>query len=291
MDQPSSQFVPAGRFLEVDGKRVHAHVYGDGPDVILIHGASVNAQDFTFGFVDRLVAAGFRVTAFDRPGMGRSEALHRDGESMAEQAAHLDRAAEALGIERAVVVGHSFGGGVAMAWGLSRSPRVAAIVTLAGIVMPWPETMDAFRRLASREEDGAALVSVIAVVNSRAFTHSTLEAIFTPQPVPPGYGDHLLLPPEFRRPSFRANSRQVSKLAPQVAEMAKLYAGLDLPVEILHGSHDAVGSVMVHARQMARRLPQGRLTELEGIGHMPHHVAPDPVVATIIRAVARAGLR
>ena len=157
--------------------------------------------------------------------------------------------------------------------------------------MPWPETMEAFRRLASREADGAALVPLISVVTSRAFTHSSLETIFAPQPVPAGYSDFLVLPPERRRPTFRANTRQIASLSPQVAEMAKHYAGLQIPVEVLHGTHDAMGSVMVHARQMARRLPNARLTELPGIGHMPHHVAPEPVVAAIVRAVARAGLR
>ncbi|WP_170844433.1 alpha/beta fold hydrolase [Aliiruegeria lutimaris] len=276
-------------FIEIGGKRIHAHIEGSGPDVILIHGASMNARDFTFGFVQKL-SQHCQVIAFDRPGMGFSDPLHAHGESMSEQAAMLDAAAEALGIERAVIVGHSFGGGVAMAWGLEHPARVGAIVTVAGITMPWPETMEAFRRLASREPDGAALVPVISVVTSRAFTHSTLETIFAPQPVPAGYGDFLVLPPERRRPSFRANTRQIASLAPQVAEMAKRYPALDLPVEVLHGTHDAVGSVMVHARQMARRLPDARLTELAGIGHMPHHVSPDPVLAAIIRAVARAGL-
>ena len=278
-----------GQFVNVGGKRIHVHIEGSGPDVILIHGASVNARDFTFDFIHRL-SRHCRVIAFDRPGMGFSEALHPDGETMSEQAAALDAAAEALGIERAVIVGHSYGGGVAMAWGLDHPARVGAIVTLAGITMPWPVTMDAFRRLASREADGEALVPLISVVTSRAFTHSTLETIFTPQPVPPGYGDYLVLPQELRRPTFRANSRQIAKLAPQVTEMAKRYAALTLPVEVLHGTHDAVGSIMVHARQMARRLPDARQTELAGIGHMPHHTAPEPVVATIIRAVARAGL-
>lgn len=280
---------PESRFLEVVGKRVHAFVQGSGPAVILIHGASANAQDFSFDFLQRL-SSRFRVIAFDRPGMGRSEALHKDGETFAEQAAHLDQAAAALGVERAVIVGHSFGGGVAMAWALERPERVGAVVTLAGITMPWPVTMDAFRRLASREPDGDALLPLISVVHERAFTHSTLETIFGPQAVPEGYGDALLIPQELRRPSFRANSRQVAKLLPQVTEMAKRYPSLALPVEVLHGTHDAVGSVMVHARQMARRLPDARLTELAGIGHMPHHVAPEPVIAAIIRAVARGGL-
>ncbi|WP_165354523.1 alpha/beta fold hydrolase [Tropicimonas sp. IMCC6043] len=290
MRRTGRAFESCGRVLEVGGRDVQAYVAGDGPDVILLHGAASHSADFDFGLFDRL-AARFRVTAFDRPGLGRSEALHGRGESFGEQAAHLDAAAAALGIARAVVVGHSFGGGVAMAWALDRPARVAAVTTLAGVTMPWPEDMDAFRRLASREPDGAALVPVISVTSERAFTHSTLETIFAPQPVPEGYAERLLLPRDLLRPTFRSNARQVARLREEVTRLARGYASLQLPVEVLQGKHDTVGSVMVHARQMARRLGNARLTELPGIGHMPHHADPDATVAAIIRAVARAGLR
>lgn len=289
MSAASPVFARSGRVLEVAGRRVHAHVAGTGPAVILLHGATSHSADFGFGLFDRL-AARFRVIAFDRPGLGRSEALHGRGESFAEQAAHLDAAAAALGVTRAVIVGHSFGGGIAMAWALDRPARVAAVVTLAGITMPWPPRMIDFRRLASREPDGAALVPVISVTSERDFTHSTLETIFAPQPVPPGYADRLALPRELLRPTVRANARQVARLREEVTALARRYATLSLPVEVLQGTHDAVGSVMVHARQMARRLGNARLTELEGIGHMPHHVAEGDSVAAVVRAVSRAGL-
>ncbi|MGL6211497.1 MAG: alpha/beta fold hydrolase, partial [Paracoccaceae bacterium] len=52
-----------GQFVTVDGLRVHYATKGAGPDLILLHGASGNLRDWTFGLMDRL-ASDFRVTAF-----------------------------------------------------------------------------------------------------------------------------------------------------------------------------------------------------------------------------------
>lgn len=279
-----------GRMLVVGGRRVHCHAAGAGPAIVLLHGASSHSADFMFGLFQRL-ARDFRAVAFDRPGLGLSEALHPDGETFAEQAAHLDAACELLGVERAIILGHSFGAGVCMAWALERPERVAALVTIAGVTMPWPRTMESFLQLAAREPDGATLARLISVTTERAFTHSPLETIFAPQPVLPGYAEALRLPAAYRRSAFRANARQVARLRTEVEALAPRYPSLALPVEVLHGTHDAVGSIMVHARAMARSLPDARLTELPGLGHMLHLVAQDDVLAAVARARVRAGLR
>ena len=57
--------------MTVEGLRIHAVVAGSGPDLVLIHGASGSARDFTFGLLPEL-ADRYRVIAFDRPGHGWS---------------------------------------------------------------------------------------------------------------------------------------------------------------------------------------------------------------------------
>ncbi len=69
------------------------------------------------------------------------------------------------------------------------------------------------------------------------------------------------------------------------------YPEILLPVEILHGTEDTTVYADIHAKPLAEMLPDAKLTILEGIGHMPHHVVPDEIVAAIERAAVRAGLR
>ncbi len=73
--------------------------------------------------------------------------------------------------------------------------------------------------------------------------------------------------------------------------MARRYPGLSIPVEILHGTVDSIVPIAVHARPMAAVLPDARLTELPGVGHMPHHARPDAARAAIDAVARRAGLR
>jgi len=65
-------YPPIGQFVEVRGRRVHYVQAGEGPDLVLIHGASGNLRDWTFDFVDR-IAHRYRVTVCDRPGLGYTD--------------------------------------------------------------------------------------------------------------------------------------------------------------------------------------------------------------------------
>lgn len=287
---PDRGYPPVGRLLPVGGGVVHALTTGDGPDVVLLHGASGNLRDFTFDLVGRL-AQSFRVTAFDRPGLGHSDPLHEHGESPSEQAAVLDAAAEMLGIGRAVIVGHSFGGAVAMAWALEHPDRAVAVVSLAGATMPWPGELGPWYRIASTALGAATVVPLVSGWLPDSVARNSVAAIFAPQPAPAGYLDHVGIPLTLRRSAvLRSNVRQVAGLKPHVTAMARRYPGLSIPVEILHGTVDTIVPIAVHARPMAALLPDARLTELPGVGHMPHHAAPDATLAAIRRAAQRAAL-
>ncbi|MFT4619651.1 MAG: pimeloyl-ACP methyl ester carboxylesterase [Sulfitobacter sp.] len=283
---------PLGQFLVIDGKRVHVHLVGpeNAPVVILLHGASGNLRDFTFDFVPRL-ANNLRVISFDRPGLGYSDRLHKRGESPTEQALHLARAAEALGVDRAVIVGHSYGASVAMAWALERPDMAAAVVSLGGAVNPWPGGLGAWYAITASWLGGATVVPVIAALLPRSVASTSVSAIFEPDPVPDGYLDYIGADLTLRASALRANARQVGGLKPYVTQMSARYPTLDLPVEILHGALDDTVPLMIHSEPLSRATAGANLVILDGVGHMPHHARPDETVAAIWRAVRRAGLR
>ncbi len=66
-------YPPEGQIVRLpDGRRIHVVVEGDGPDIVLIHGAGGNARDFTLSFTAHLRDR-FRVISVDRPGFGHSD--------------------------------------------------------------------------------------------------------------------------------------------------------------------------------------------------------------------------
>lgn len=287
---------PEGQIVTVEGREVHVVVRGNGPDIVLIHGAGGSSRDFTFDLADRL-AGSYRVFVVDRPGFGWSERVTDNlegpwtttSESPLEQARHLADAVRQLGAERPIVLGHSFGGAVAMAWALEARP--AGVVILSGATMPWPGGIDWTYRVLGSLPGGAALPPLVSAFLPRDYVDGTLEAVFRPQPVPDGYLNRAGVMMATRTATLRANARQVAALRPHVVEMSERYGSVNVPVEILHGTADNTVYAEVHAEPLAGLLPNATLTLLDGIGHMPHHSVPGDVIAAIDRVASRAGLR
>ncbi len=289
------EYPPTGQFVDVNGRKVHAVVDGQGPDVVLIHGAGGNTREFTFSFMERLTDR-FRVIVFDRPGLGYSDhvsddyvgAFRSDAEGPAEQAAVLQAAAAQLGADRPIVVGHSYGGTVALAWGLNHPDDLAGVVNIAGPSHPWPGDLGAYYTLNGSALGGILLSPVISAFATRNQIDTAIEGIFAPQAVPEGYVDHIGAALTLRPGNFRANARQVNTLRPHVVEMAARYADEFIaPLEILHGDQDATVPLHIHSIPLKSAVPHANLTVLDGVGHMPHHIHPDLVEAAIDRIAAQ----
>ncbi len=283
---------PAGQFIEIDGRRLHVDVAGQpqgrAPDVVLIHGASGNLNDFTFDLVSRL-APDFRVISVDRPGLGWSDSWGEADSDPQFQARVIRRALAQIGVERPVVVGHSYGGAVAMGWALEAEAETGALVLLAAATHPWPGNLGFWYRL---NETPLARMGrrAVAALATQQQADSVARAIFRPAPVPPGYSDHFGPGLSLRRGALEANTRQVNALFTHVERMHPGYANLSLPVEAIHGDADRIVGLELHARRIAAEVPGARLTVIEGGGHMPHHSHPELTVEVIRRAAARAGL-
>lgn len=293
-------YPPLGRFMTVEGRSLHYLQEGEGPDLVLLHGAGGNLREFKFDLMGRL-SPRFRVTAFDRPGLGYSDAapgvsdgaFSGTGSSPQQQAGVLIQAMEALGIVRPVMVGHSYGGIVGLALAvqaLERPGRAnpAALVNLAGVAMPWTTSLGAYYRVNGSALGGAVVTPLITAFATRRMVAERIASIFAPQPVPAGYADFVGAELNLRPRAFRNSIRQVNSLLPHVREMSGRYPELTLPVESLYGTEDSTVPLSIHGRPLAEVLPTVRLTVLPGVGHMPHHAEPETVIAAIDRAMARA---
>ncbi len=296
-------YPPVGQFVTVSGGQVHYVQEGQGPHVVLLHGAGGNLRDFTLDLMGRLTDS-YTVTAFDRPGLGYTDEvpgldtgpLATEGSGPIEQATMLREASEKLGISNPIVVGHSFGGIVAYGWAVAGldvdSPaNASAIVSLAGVTMPWPGDLGAYYTINGSAFGGLVAVPLISAIATDGQIEASIEGTFAPQPAPEGYAEHIGARLSLRPENFRANVRQVNTLRPKVVAMSERYPELTLPIEIVHGTADTTVPIHVHAEEVIKVAPTARLDRRDGIGHMPHHAEPEVTVAAIDRAARRAGLR
>ena len=283
-----AEFPPEGRFLTVNGTQVHVYISGQGPDLILIHGASGNARDMTMALAADLEKS-YRVIAFDRPGLGWSDLIA--DQSLRGQALHLASAAAQLGVETPIIVGQSYGGSVTLAWALFTPLKPRALVLISAPSLPWPGALDIFYRL-SDSTIGAALIPPLAsALTPDSYLDTAITAIFAPDPVPTGYARTIAAKLTMRRTVLRANFAQVNNLRPEIVAQEPLYPELTLPIEMIHGTADTIVPLNIHSKPLSERLPNAQLTVIEGAGHMPHYSHRAETLAAIERAAQRSGLR
>ena len=283
-------FPPDGQFVTIDGRRVHAVVTGTGPDLVLIHGSSGNTRDFTHSFVN-YVSDRYRVIIFDRPGLGWSDRLPVGAEGIHEQAAQLRKAAAALGANKPIVLGQSYGAAVALAWALDAPQTLAAVVNVSGPSHPWDGPLPLIYRINAHPIGSALVVPLITAFVSVSRATADLDTVFAPQAMPKGYVDYAAIPLTLKRSALRANASQRASLNDEIKALAERYPDFPVPMEIVHGDADVTVSASIHAAQMIEATDMANLTLLPGIGHMPHHVAPREVADAIDRAALRARLR
>src|SRR5215831_619725 len=131
-DQVETKMPPRGKFIDIDGVRLHYIDKGSGPPLVLIHGLAGQVLNFTHSLLGRL-SHDFRVIVLDRPGSGYSLRPDQALAPLSEQARIVSRFCQALGLERPVIVGHSLGGAIALALALDHPGQVGALALIAPV--------------------------------------------------------------------------------------------------------------------------------------------------------------
>ena len=141
---------PCGRFVTIDGVRLHIRDIGEGPAIVMLHGLASQLQTFSYEITDHLPGR-YRIVLVDRPGCGYSEPATA-GASLGIQAAIVAGLMRELELGPAIVVGHSLGGAVALALALDHPELVAGLALLAPATLPQDDVPEALRFLAIRSD-------------------------------------------------------------------------------------------------------------------------------------------
>lgn len=284
---------PLGRFVQVQGGRLHYLEAGprSGPSmgtIVFLHGASSSLADpwMTLG---RRLAEHARVIALDRPGHGWSDRIAGAEAALpSRQAGIVAEALAGLGVERAVVVGHSWAGAILPNLALDHRDRVAATLYLSPVTHPWPGGATAwYYGPATVPGLGWLLARTAAIPGASMIIDAGIAGAFAPQAPPPGYKEDAQVPLVLRPAVFEANAQDVRGLYDAVTAQQPRYRDIRVPTTIIAGDQDPIVWTDVHARGLAREVPGARLIVLPGIGHMPQHAAPDLIVQEIESLAAR----
>ena len=140
---------PTGRAVPGDGVSLHARDWGgSGQAVVLLHGLASNARIWD-GVACRLAGSGLRVVALDQRGHGASD-QPPSGYDFASVGRDLSAALAALGIQRPVLAGHSWGANVGLQFAADRPGSLAGLALVDGALLGVAEWAGATREEARR---------------------------------------------------------------------------------------------------------------------------------------------
>ncbi len=266
--------------IELHGRRAVYRIAGEGPPVVLVHGMLNSSSHWQSVAMD--LAAEHTVIAPDLIGHGDSAAPRGDY-SLGAHAASIRDLLTALGMERATIVGHSLGGGVAMQFFYQFPARVQRLVLVSsgGLgheVSPMLRTaalpgMSAALSLAAHPRLLETLWGTGARLRSMGVRHGAYVQAVARALRP-------LERPQAREAFLQTLRAVIDVRGQRVSATDRLYLLESMPTMIVWGERDNT-IPLDHGRQAHEAIPHSRFRTLPGAAHFPHLEDPEALAALL----------
>lgn len=285
--RPVSELADAdSHFIDVNGLTVHYKQYGTGePVMILLHG--FGASTFSWREVMQPLAEYGTVIAYDRPAFGLTE-RPMPGDWVGESPYGMDAQVklviglmDALGVEKAILVGNSAGGTVATQTALETPDRVVALVEVDAAIY----------------EGGGAPSWVRPLLNTPQMNHlgPLVSRSLAGKPgqdfLLSAWHDPSKLTPEiqagYRKPLQMENwDRALWQLtqASGGSDAAERLDEITLPVLVITGDDDRIVPTELSLR-LADELPNAQLVVIQDSGHLPHEEQPQDFIKAVVEFI------
>lgn len=260
---------------------MRAHVAGEGPAVVLLHGQPGSHRDWRR--VTKRLARTHRVLAVDRSGYGAASREPAGG--FADNADDLARLLDEYGIDRATVVGHSWGGGAALSFAERHPERVAALVLVAAAGTS--EALSAGDTVLGLPVIGPLFALAFFRYIAPRFVRLWVRIAGTR--LSPAHAAEMSdeVRSWRRRPTWRSFLTEQRAMLREAPGVQQHLGDVTAPTTVVVGGRDKVVRPEVGER-LAAAIPGARLTRLPDAGHLIPQEHPDLLVRTIRDAASRA---
>jgi pimeloyl-ACP methyl ester carboxylesterase len=272
--------------LELGHERSLGLTYaGTGPDLVLLHGALATRRDWLEGPFEDLARHG-RAIAVDRPGHGESRRPRLEASPRA-QAAQIHEGLQAFGSRRPLLVAHSLGGLVALAYAEQFPDSLSGMVLVAPIALPevrplehsiyGPRAVPLF---------GPAFAGMMGSTIDRPLLELLHGLMFAPDWPPARWKRNYPWGWILSAAGGVANGEDFAVIHPLSAQPRVDLERIAAPVHIVYGTGDLIVRGEVQSEPLARRLSGSRISPIKGAGHMLHHSRRDVLVEAVQEALA-----
>lgn len=269
-----------GQFVSVSGLRLHYVSKGQGRPVVFVHGNPGSHQDYSLTVLGE-VARSYRAFAFDRPGHGYSERKKGTWTTLEVQARILSQALKELSIEKPLIVGHSWGGALALNMAVQSEADLAGLVLLAPAAYP-SESSQWWTALLHVPVFADLFLRTLTPLIGRGIVRESLKEAYHPQPLQEEYlqaAEAMWTRPE----QVRACAYDDKSLNASLKILSKRYKEIRLPLVIVTGDSDLLVDPE-EAYQLHKTIPGAELINLQDTGHQILQTRPESVVQAIDRA-------
>lgn len=271
--------IPEDRFLRIGDQLVHVEMAGEGPPLLLLHG--FGASTYAWRKVMPDLAASFRVIAIDLNGFGYTQRPRDRARYTREAQGELALSVmDALGIDRAHFMGHSYGGGITLWTAWKHPERVRSMVLVDSSAPEY--SYNRRSRLASLRPVTAFFLRGF-VLRPDSVRKALLRSI---------YDDSLVTPELVQAYWERIRVQGVSDAyygltAPVKGQIDRVVLKeIDVPALIVWGRQDTLISVEA-GRRAATRMPRAEFAVLEETGHIPMEEKPEELLALALPFLER----
>src|SRR5882724_2493174 len=273
------------KFVAVNDARLHFVIKGAGRPVVLVHGNPGSCQDWTRLYVP--LSSRYCGFAFDRPGHGHSDRPNHRSITVEVQAQMLHAALKELNVEDPILLGHSWGGALVLAYALQFPDDLAGAVLLAPAAYESDDGVSFLTKVPAWPVIGDLVNYLLTPLFGAWIVREDLQKAFAPDAVPKHYLRHVLS--EWTRPKkVKWYSVDDALLNESLPNLTSRYSEIRVPVVIVTGDSDLIVPANENAHRLYRELPHAELVVLEKTGHQIPFTRPDAVVEAIDRVSAKA---
>lgn len=256
-------------FVVTERAKTHVLRRGSGSPVVFIHGNLGSTQDLTLAPVYQDLLKEHSVFAYDRPGFGHS--LCREGVwnwTPKDFADHLAELLQREGIETPVLLAHSWGGAIALAYAVHYPERLSGMVLLAPAAYPWPGyfATSPDQWFVAAPVLGDLFLQTLFVPLAMSFGEEALRGVFDPGPVPEQYLEKAL-PLAIQPTVYQNAARDTIELRRALRGQSERYGEIQVPTIVITDPNDTTVPPKIHARPLVQALDDAHLVEAPGVGH------------------------
>jgi proline iminopeptidase len=259
---------------------------GSGPPIVVLHGGPGLSHDYLAPQLIELLASEYQLIFYDQRASGRSSGVQDTTRlHIAQFVEDLEQLRRGLGLERLNLLGHSFGGLLAMYYAAEHPGAVSRLLLIDTSPASWELNFPAFRQaIAERqtEEDRreiAAITEVAGWNEDPATMDRYYKLYFRPFFKDPRQSERLTLGVDQQWLSNLAVTNGLVWGSMGQYDIHDRLAGITASTLIVHGTASVIA--MEGARAVAAHIPGSQLVILPDVGHFPHIEAPQALAGAV----------